>query len=63
MDGEAFIPPKYGVRRLGTARIVAETPGGGGWGDPKDRSREAVLRDVRDGVLSAEAALRDYGIA
>ena len=61
-DGEAFTPPKYGVRRLGPARIIAETPGGGGWGDPKDRPHEAVLRDVRDGVLSPEAAKRDYSM-
>jgi len=42
--------------------MVAETPGGGGWGDPRDRDREAVVRDVRDGVISVEAAARDYGV-
>ena len=61
-DGEAFTPPKYGVRRLGPARIIADTPGGGGWGDPKNRPREAVLRDIRDGVLTPAAAKRDYGV-
>ncbi len=58
----AFIPPKYGVRRLSPARIVADTPGGGGFGDPFTRPPELVLRDVRDGVLSVAAAARDYGV-
>ena len=37
-DDAQFTPPKYGVRRLGPARIVADTPGGGGWGDPFTRA-------------------------
>lgn len=61
-NGERFEPPKYGVSRLGPARMIAETPGGGGWGDPFMRSPELVLRDVRDGVLSTDAAERDYGV-
>ncbi|MEQ9639155.1 MAG: hydantoinase B/oxoprolinase family protein [Alphaproteobacteria bacterium] len=63
VDAPAFVPPKYGVRRLGPARIVADTPGGGGFGDPFLRPAALVLRDVRDGVLSAAAAARDYGVA
>ena len=62
VDGEGFVPPKYGVRQLGQARIIADTPGGGGWGDPFTRPPELVLRDVCDGVISREAAKRDYGI-
>lgn len=62
VDGESFIPPKYGVRQLGPARIVADTPGGGGWGDPFARRPALVLRDVRDGLVSPEAAMRDYGV-
>lgn len=61
-DGPAFIPPKYGVKRLGPARMIAETPGGGGWGDPFTRAPERVLRDVRDGVVSVASAARDYGV-
>jgi N-methylhydantoinase B len=62
-DEQTFVPPKYGVRHLAPARFVALTPGGGGWGDPFTRAPERVLRDVRDGVVSAEAAARDYGVA
>ncbi len=37
-------------------------PAGGGFGDPLERDPEAVLRDVREGYVSAEAALRSYGV-
>ena len=40
----------------------ADTPGGGGWGDPFARPSGAVLRDVRDGVVTRGAAERDYGV-
>jgi len=60
--GEPFVPPKYGVRRLPPATIVADTPGGGGWGDPLARAPGLVLRDVRDGLLTPGAAERDYGV-
>jgi N-methylhydantoinase B len=63
-DGERFVPPKYGVRRLtGGGRMIALTPGGGGWGDPAGRDPLAVLRDVRDGVVSPEAARAVYKVA
>jgi N-methylhydantoinase B len=62
VDGPAFIPPKYGVTKLGPARMIAETPGGGGWGDPFSRDPDLVLRDVRDGVVSLEGARHDYGV-
>ena len=62
VDGARFIPPKYGVQQLGPARIIADTPGGGGWGDPFTRSPDLVLRDIRDGILSPIAAERDYGV-
>ena len=37
-------------------------PGGGGWGDPLERDPERVLRDVRNELVSPEAAERDYGV-
>ena len=61
-DGPEFIPPKYGVKKLGPARMVAETPGGGGWGNPFTRDPQLVLRDVRDGIVSRESAEREYGV-
>ena len=36
-------------------------PGGAGFGPPRDRSREAILRDLELGYLTPEGARRDYG--
>jgi N-methylhydantoinase B len=41
---------------------TVETPGGGGWGDPRERDRDAVRADVRAGKVSPEAASRLYGL-
>jgi N-methylhydantoinase B len=42
--------------------IRIRTTGGGGWGDPLDRSPEKVAADVRDGKVSPESAREDYGV-
>jgi N-methylhydantoinase B len=42
-------------------RVRLESPGGGGWGDPMRRPREAVARDIRLGFVTPESARRDYG--
>ncbi|MEN3279048.1 MAG: N-methylhydantoinase [Solirubrobacteraceae bacterium] len=44
-------------------RAVIRTAGGGGWGDPREREPERVLADVRAGLISVEAAERQYGVA
>ena len=44
-------------------RLIVEMPGGGGYGDPFARDPEKVLDDVVNGLVSAEAAERDYGVA
>ena len=36
--------------------------GGGGYGDPKQRKRELVAEEVRNGVVSPEAAREVYGL-
>jgi N-methylhydantoinase B len=59
--GEVFHAPKYGLASFGPVRLVARSPGGGGFGDPRRRDREAVARDVRDGVVSEAAAREVYG--
>ncbi len=50
----------YPLRAGDTFRL--DTPGGGGYGDPLSREAERVLADVCEGVLSKEAAERDYGV-
>jgi len=42
-------------------RITVTEAGGGGFGDPRQRSREAMRGDVLDGFVSAEAARAIYG--
>ncbi len=44
------------------ATIVIEMPGGGGIGDPFARSPADIAEDVRLGLVSADAARRDYGV-
>jgi N-methylhydantoinase B len=41
--------------------VQVRTPGGGGYGDPRDRPRELVERDVKRGYFSRKAAESDYG--
>ena len=43
-------------------RVTLLYAGGGGYGDPKLRSREAVKSDLRNGYISPAAAKRDYGL-
>jgi N-methylhydantoinase B len=42
--------------------LVFETPGGGGFGDPRQRERERVVRDVADGCITAATARDIYGV-
>ena len=41
--------------------LIFETPGGGGFGDPRQRSRSAVELDVESGLVSKRAAQNLYG--
>lgn len=43
-------------------RLLIQTGGGGGWGDPLDRDPSLVLKDVIGGYVSLESSLRDYGV-
>ena len=43
-------------------RFCCVGPAGGGYGDPLERTPELVLDDVLDELISAETAVRDYGV-
>ena len=43
-------------------RVVLETPGGAGIGNPRKRPRGKLAEDVRDGLVSAEQAKTAYGL-
>jgi N-methylhydantoinase B len=55
-------PPRYGLQRLPPLTLDISSPGGGGWGNPFERLPEHVLADVRDGIVSREAARLLYGV-
>ena len=42
-------------------RLRIETPGAGGWGDPKTRDQVAVDRDVAEGLVNPKRARLIYG--
>lgn len=52
-------PARIPVNKGDVVRMVTAT--GGGWGDPKRRSREAVADDLLNGFVTPEQAARDYG--
>jgi N-methylhydantoinase B len=61
-DGREVVVGKsarYLLKRGEIARLITGT--GGGWGHPLERPVEAVLEDVRDGIVTFEQAERDYG--
>ncbi len=60
--GAPKLGPSYGIWRLKAARLQIESPGGGGVGNPMERAPDLVLRDVRDGLVGAAAALETYGV-
>ncbi|MDA8750654.1 hydantoinase B/oxoprolinase family protein [Planktomarina temperata] len=41
-------------------RLVLQTPGGGGFGNPTDRDGSALAQDLSDGLISDEAATNLY---
>jgi N-methylhydantoinase B len=43
-------------------RMINFNPGGGGFGDPLSRPIEAVVADVRNGLVSEKGARDDYGV-
>lgn len=59
----AAIPPKGRTPIPAGDRLILEMPGGAGYGDPHERDPALLAADIRDGLVSAEAAERDYGFA
>jgi N-methylhydantoinase B len=62
-DGSVMkLPPKCTIPLVRGDRLIIRTPGGGGYGDPLERSPELVLIDVLNGLVSVESAKKKYGI-
>ncbi len=64
-DGERYqCTTKDLVRGVPSGTLYhQEAGGGGGFGDPRQRPADLVAREVRDQVISAEAARQHYGVA
>lgn len=60
LNGKAVHPKGRYVLAPGD-RLVTYEAGGGGYGDPHRRAKEALAADLRAGYVTAEAARRDYG--
>ncbi len=66
-----YLNPGKNVRKLPSKPTMTiekgdvfrhELAGGGGWGDPLARDPALVLTDIRDELVSVEAARDDYGV-
>lgn len=56
------LPSKCTVSLVRGDSLIIRTPGGGGYGDPIRRDPNLVLRDALNGLVTREAAERDYGV-
>ena len=62
-DGtEEVVPSKLLTRVRAGDRLIVETAGGGGYGDPRQRDREAVREDVKNGKVSEAMARKIYAL-
>jgi N-methylhydantoinase B len=62
-DRQEAMKPLHTIQLKPGDRFMIEMAGGGGYGPPFERDPESVLRDVRRGYVSREAAEREYGVA
>src|SRR2546421_4284364 len=62
VDGEVLPGLNDDVPLASGTLLRLRTTGGGGWGDPFEREPDLVLEDVLRGLVSVEAAERDYGV-
>jgi N-methylhydantoinase B len=54
-------PASARVEMKAGERFLLQSAGGGGYGDPRERDRAALARDIAEGYVTKEAAVRDYG--
>jgi N-methylhydantoinase B/oxoprolinase/acetone carboxylase alpha subunit len=62
-SADVVSPAKFSGLAVGRGeRIVVRLPGGAGWGPVSERPREDVLADLRDELISLDAAVGVYGL-
>lgn len=60
---EKRLPTRYADYPLKVGDVFRlESPGGGGWGEPKRRDPALVLADIEEGYVTPEAAAERYGV-
>jgi N-methylhydantoinase B len=63
-DGEETELGSKEVRLVRKGDVISfRVAGGGGYGNPKDREKQRILDDIRDGYVSRSAAISRYGLA
>lgn len=55
------LPSKITLTVPKGGRVSVRTPGGGGFGDPQERDRDAVREDLRNEYISEDSARKSYG--
>jgi N-methylhydantoinase B/oxoprolinase/acetone carboxylase alpha subunit len=56
-------PSKWSNVPIGPGdRMRFQTPGGGGWGEPSERSQDRVREDLAEGYISPQQAREVYGL-
>ena len=61
LEGGGDLAGKGEYRIKAGETLIFETPGGGGFGSPHERSQEDLTRDLQEELVSAEAARTIYG--
>jgi len=59
-DGRV-LPSKGRITIQSGEQVTLRLPGGGGFGDPRERAREAIEADVQEGYLTVAESKRVYG--
>src|SRR5262249_44988434 len=60
-DKEYETPASARVEMKAGERFLLQSAGAGGYGDPRARDRNAVARDIAEGFVTKDAAVKDYG--
>lgn len=57
------LPSKANTPLCKGDRLIIDTAGGGGYGDPRDRSHEALRDDLANGYVTEDEVRSVYGVA
>lgn len=62
LEGQRELKAKEALPLKKGDTFTSYPSGGGGWGDPRERTPELVRLDARDGIISINSAYYDYGV-